>query len=77
MTSESESINGIVSDKGYSNNDEISKETSERSSKDRVRKRLKRRSQDNSDSDVDLLQSAGDRDITETDEFNTDSSVRK
>ena len=78
MTSESDSINGLVSEKGFSNNEEISKETSERStSKDRVRKRLKRRSQDHTESEGDLLESAGDRDNTETEEFGTESSVRQ
>lgn len=78
MTSENDSISGLVSEKDFSNDDEISKETSERSlSKDRVRKRLKRGSEDNTESEADLLQSAGERDLTETEQFGTESSVKR
>lgn len=78
MTSENDSISGIVSDKEFTNEEDISKQTSDQSSvKDRARKRLKRQSEENTESEADLLQSAGDRDGTDTDEFGTDSSVRR
>ena len=79
MTSQEEGISGIVSETEELSYDEKSKETTDGGrSKDRVRKKLKTNSSEvYTESDGDLLQSAGERDITETDEFGTESSLRR
>ena len=77
MTSGEEAISGLMSETEFSY-DEKSKETTEGgSSRTRGRKRLKTASELNTESDGDLLQSAGERDATETDEFTTESSVQR
>lgn len=77
MTSGEEAMSGLVSETELSYDDKSKDTTDGGTSKDRVRKRLKTSSYLNTESDGDLLQSAGERDLTETDEFGTESSLRR
>lgn len=75
MTSEEGNISGIMSETEFSYDEKSKETTEERTTQDKLRKKLKTSEEVGTDSDGDLLQSAGERDITETDEFNTTESA--
>ena len=75
MTSQEEAMSGLISDSEFADYQKSKETTEEGTSRDRVRKRLKTDSGLETESDGDLLQSAGER--TETDEYTTESSVQR
>lgn len=74
MTSEEGNISGIMSETEFSYDEKSKETTEERTTQDKIRKRLKTSEETGTESEGDLLQSAGERDLTETDEFNTTES---